>query len=101
VISRTSVFAFKKRLQDFRKIGIELGVGTVVEGSVRTCGERLRVTAQVICTDDGCHLWSERYDRRLADLLELQQDIARCIAQGLGERLLRLPQRSRARPADA
>jgi TolB-like protein len=88
VVSRTSVFAFKNRLEDVRKIGIELGAGTVVEGSVRTACERVRVTVQVIRAGDGCHLWSERYDRKLDDLLELQQDIARSVAMTLRDRLL-------------
>jgi TolB-like protein len=73
VVSRTSVFAFKNRLEDVRKIG--------------AC-ERVRVTVQVIRAGDGCHLWSERYDRKLDDLLELQQEIATTIARTIKERLL-------------
>jgi TolB-like protein len=88
VVSRTSVFAFKNRLEDVRKIGIELGAGTVVEGSVRTGGDCLRVTVQAIRAVDGCHLWSERYDRKLEDVLEVQGDIARTIARTLEVRLL-------------
>jgi TolB-like protein len=101
VVSRTSVFAFKNRLEDVRKIGIDLGAGTVIEGSVRTARDRLRVTAQGIRTADGCHLWSERYDRRLDDLLEVQQDIARSIVAAFQLRPTQIPSESRIHEADS
>jgi TolB-like protein len=91
VVARTSVFAFKHRMEDVRKIGIDLGAATVIEGSVRTNRDRLRITAQVIRTTDGCHLWSERYDRQLVDLLELQQEVARSIAASFRFRQVDVP----------
>ena len=71
VAARTSAFAFKGRNVDIREVGRELGVETVLEGSVRQSGDQVRVTAQLIDTETGFHLWSETYDRRL-------QDIFRC-----------------------
>jgi serine/threonine-protein kinase len=66
VIARTSAFAFKGQNTDIRKIAEMLGVTTVLEGSVRRAGNRIRVTAQLITAADGSHLWSERYDREMA-----------------------------------
>jgi serine/threonine-protein kinase len=63
VIARTSAFAFKGKHEDIRRIADALGVATILEGSVRRAGNRLRVTAQLITAADGTHLWSERYDR--------------------------------------
>src|SRR6202020_598750 len=62
VVARTSAFAFKDRNEDVRGIGETLGATHVLEGSVRKAGSRVRITAQLITTADGCHLWSERYD---------------------------------------
>src|SRR4030095_5613897 len=76
VIARTSAFAFKGQNVDIRRIAETLGVATVLEGSVRRSGNRIRVTAQLITAADGSHLWSERYDREMADVFELQDDIA-------------------------
>ena len=92
VTSRTSAFAYKGRHVDVREIGKALGVTTALEGSVRRFGDSLRVTAQLIDTRTGYHIWSEVYDRRLADLLQVQAEIARSISQQLGvtnRRLLR------------
>lgn len=83
VIARTSVFHFKGRSDDVRTIGAQLGVKSVLEGSVRRSGERLRISAQLINAADGCHLWSERYDRGTADFLDLQDEIAEAIAAAL------------------
>ena len=80
VAARTSVFKFKGQGGDIRKIGEELGVGHVIEGSVRRDGERIRVTAQLIRVDDGFHVWSETYDRELKSVFAIQDDIARRIA---------------------
>ncbi len=77
VVARTSAFAFKGRKVDIREIGDQLGVGAVVEGSVRKAGERLRITAQLVQVSDGFHLWSETYDRRLDDVFLIQDEIAR------------------------
>lgn len=83
VAARTSCFAFKGKNEDLRVVGDRLGVATVLEGSVRKAGSRLRVTAQLINTADGCHLWSERYDRELTDVFAIQDDIASAIAAKL------------------
>ncbi|MEJ2514363.1 MAG: hypothetical protein P8102_03955 [Gammaproteobacteria bacterium] len=87
VAARTSVFAFKGRQADVRAIGRELGVGYVLEGSVRSDGENLRITAQLIKVDDGFHLWSETYDRKLENVFAVQEDIAESIAGVLTDTL--------------
>jgi len=79
VASRTSVFALKGAARDVRAIGSLLGVSTVLEGTVRKSGDRLRITARLTATDDGRHLWSERYDRTLHDVFAIQDEIARLI----------------------
>ncbi len=83
VISPTSSFQFKGHADDLHTIGSELGVAYVLEGSVRQSGERLRVTAQLINTKDGRHLWSQSYDRDLSDVLKMQDEIAASIARAL------------------
>jgi serine/threonine protein kinase/Flp pilus assembly protein TadD len=83
VASRTSSFAFKGKNRDISEIGATLRVGTVLEGSVRKAGTTLRVTAQLINTADGYHLWSERYDRQLADVFAIQDEIAESIVRAL------------------
>jgi TolB-like protein len=76
VAARTSVFALKGKADDLRTIAGKLNVRTVLEGSVRKAGNRIRVTAQLINADDGHHLWSERFDRELADVFAIQDEIA-------------------------
>ncbi len=76
VIARTSAFAFKGQNTDIRRIAEMLDVAHVLEGSVRKSGDRIRVTAQLITAADGSHLWSERYDRQLADVFAVQDEIA-------------------------
>jgi serine/threonine protein kinase/tetratricopeptide (TPR) repeat protein len=88
VVARTSSFAFKGRAQDIREIGRSLDVGTVLEGSVRKAGDRLRVTAQLINVADGYHVWSERFDRRLEDVFAIQDEIAFAIVENLKVKLL-------------
>jgi TolB-like protein len=83
VAARTSTFAFKNRADDVREIGRRLGVKSVLEGSVRKSGKRLRVTAQLIDAETGFHLWSDRWDRRLEDMLTIQAEIAHGIAAAL------------------
>jgi TolB-like protein/Flp pilus assembly protein TadD len=83
VIGRTSSFQFKGRSDDLRAIGERLGASYVVEGSVRKAGARIRVTAQLIDSHSGIHLWSESYDRDYGDILVLQDDIATGIARAL------------------
>jgi len=83
VASRTSSFAFKGKTEDIRDIGRKLEVGTVLEGSVRKAGNKLRIAAQLISVSDGYQLWSERYDRELEDVFAIQDDIAQNIAKAL------------------
>ena len=87
VIARTSAFAFKGQNIDVRRVAETLGVAHVLEGSVRKAGDRIRVTAQLITAADGSHLWSERYDRQLADVFAVQDEIAGAITQALSARL--------------
>ena len=87
VIARTSAFAFKGKLEDVRRIADALGVAHVLEGSVRKAGNRIRVTAQLIAAADGTHLWSERYERELADVFAIQDDIAVAITSALQVKL--------------
>ena len=83
VIARTSAFAFRGKEQDLRTIGDRLRVGTILEGSVRRAGNRIRVTAQLIHVADESHLWSERYDREMTDIFAIQDDISQAIANAL------------------
>ena len=87
VAARTSSFQFKGRAVDMRKVAQELGVNTVLEGSVRKAGTQLRVTAQLINAGDGYHLWSDRYDRGLEDVFAIQDEIASKITEALKLRL--------------
>jgi TolB-like protein len=87
VIARTSAFAFKGQNIDIRRIAEAVGVNTVLEGSVRRSENRLRVTAQLITAADGTHLWSQRYDRELADIFDVQDEIAQAIATALKMKL--------------
>ena len=93
VIARTSAFAFKGKNEDIRKIAETLGVTNVLEGSVRRAGSRIRVTAQLIQARDGTHLWSQRYDRELADIFAVQDEIAAAIAGALKLKLSPAPER--------
>jgi TolB-like protein len=83
VAARTSSFAFKGQNQDITKIGEELNVDTVLEGSVRKSGQRLRITAQLIDVSNGYHLWSETYDRELNDIFAIQDEISAAITDAL------------------
>ena len=83
VAGRTSAFHFKGRNEDLRGIGKALGVAHVLEGSVRKQGERVRITAQLVRSEDGFHLWSETYDGELDDVFALQERIARSITAAL------------------
>jgi serine/threonine protein kinase/Tfp pilus assembly protein PilF len=80
VVARTSAFSFKGKHVDLRTVGECLNVTTVLEGSVRKSGNRLRIMAQLINVADGYHLWSERHDRELQDIFEVQDEIAKTIA---------------------
>jgi adenylate cyclase len=83
VISRNSSFTYKGRAVDIRAVGRDLGVGSVLEGSVRRAGTRLRITAQLIDAATGGHLWAERFDRDMSDLFEVQDDVTSRIVEAL------------------
>jgi len=83
VAARTSSFAFKGKNEDVGEIGRKLKVSTVLEGSVRKMGNRLRITAQLVNVADGYHLWSERYDREMEDVFAIQDDISQAIVKAL------------------
>jgi len=87
VTARTSAFAFRGKDQDITKIAEALRVRTILEGSVRRAGSRIRVTAQLINAEDGYHLWSERYDRELIDIFAIQDEIAQSISSALQVKL--------------
>ncbi|HSR18268.1 MAG TPA: protein kinase, partial [Ignavibacteriaceae bacterium] len=88
VIARTSSFAFKGKHFDIREIGRKLNVEMIVEGSVRKTEKRLRITAQLINVSEGCHIWSEKFDRTLEDVLSVQDEIALLIVDKLKIELL-------------
>jgi TolB-like protein/predicted Ser/Thr protein kinase len=83
VPARTSAFFFKGKTQNIQEVGDKLKVQTVLEGSVRKAGERLRITAQLINVADGYHIWSETYERRLEDVFEIQDEISTAIVKAL------------------
>jgi len=83
VASRTSSFAFKGKNEDIGEIGRKLKVSTVLEGGVRKMGNKLRITAELVNVADGYHLWSERYDREIEDVFEIQDDISQAIVKAL------------------
>jgi TolB-like protein/AraC-like DNA-binding protein len=85
VTARTSSFAFKNRQVDVRHVGNQLGVSTILEGSIRRLNDRVRISTQLIRTDDGFHIWSEKYDRELVDIFELQDEISLEIAEQIRE----------------
>jgi serine/threonine-protein kinase len=91
VASRTSSFAFKGKQDDVRQIGEKLSVTSVLEGSVRKVGTRIRITAQLINVENGYHLWSETYDRQLEDVFAIQDEISRAIVEALKLRLTHDP----------
>lgn len=102
VAARTSAFSFKGQQVDVAEVGRKLNVSTVLEGSVRQAGDRLRITAQLINVADGYQLWSERFDRRMDDIFCIQDEIATSIAQhlkrtlrgGITEQLVKPPTRN-------
>jgi serine/threonine protein kinase/Tfp pilus assembly protein PilF len=89
VVARTSAFAFKGKQEDIREIGKKLNVNTVLEGSVRKAGNKLRITAQLINVSDGYHIWSERYDQDLEDIFAVQDEISLAIVDNLKVKLLK------------
>lgn len=87
VIARNSSFQYRGKAVDVRQVARDLGVRFVVEGSVRTAGTRLRVTAQLIDAAAGCHIWAERFDRELTDIFAVQDEITRTIVASLAGRI--------------
>jgi eukaryotic-like serine/threonine-protein kinase len=87
VAARTSAFRFRGKEVDIREVGRELGVQSVLEGSVRKSGSRVRISAQLLNVEDGYHLWSETYDRELQDVFAIQEEIAEAIVRQLEVRL--------------
>ena len=99
VTSRTSSFAFKGKNIDIREIGRQLGVKTVLEGSVRKYGNRVRVTAQLINAEDGYHKWSETFDRNLEDIFSVQDELADSIVDQLKKSIsIKKPEDSLVKP---
>ena len=96
VIARNSAFAYKGRAVDVRQVGRELGVGYVLEGSVRRAGGRVRITAQLCETEAAGHVWAERFDGDLADIFDLQDRVVEAVA-GAVEPSLRLAEAERVR----
>ncbi len=97
VISRTSSFAYKGQPIDIKEVGRELGARYVVEGSVRRAGGRVRIIAQLVDAKTGFQLWAERYDRKLEDTLDVQDEVARRIVSSLSVELSEAERRSLAR----
>jgi adenylate cyclase len=99
VIARNSCFSYKGRAVDVKQVGRELGVRCVLEGSLRKSGNRIRVTAQLVEAETGKHVWAERYDRDLADIFAMQDEIteavtiaiAPAIAEAEQQRAMRKP----------
>lgn len=85
VTSRTSAFAFKNKQVDIRTIGNQLGVSTILEGSIRRSGNRVRIATQLIRSEDGFLLWSQKFDRELGDIFPLQDEISLRIAEQIRE----------------
>ncbi|MET0399661.1 MAG: tetratricopeptide repeat protein [Longimicrobiaceae bacterium] len=98
VVARTSAFAFKGRAIGTREVGEQLGVAHVLEGSVREAGDRLRVSVRLVRARDGVPVWSERFDRRMGDVLAVQDEISRAVVRELRDELVagtRVPQATR------
>ncbi len=87
VTARTSSFSFKGKNEDVRAIGGKLGVGNLLEGSIRKEGKQLRITAQLVSSKDGAHIWSQAYNRELSGVFQLQEQIAKDVAQALSIKL--------------
>jgi serine/threonine-protein kinase len=88
VAARTSAFSFKGKNTDVREIGERLNVGKILEGSVRRSGDRLRISVQLVDVSDGYHIWSERYDRQMRDVFEIQDEITLAVVDALKVELL-------------
>jgi TolB-like protein len=91
VVARTSSFAFKNTVRDIREIGTAMGVTAAVEGSVRKVNEQLRVSAQLIRTSDGFHVWSDTFDHTMGNVLDIESDIAESVALAIAAQLVGTP----------
>jgi len=100
VAARTSSFAFRQPDKDIREIGRLLNVSTVLEGSIRKSGDRIRLTAQLINVEDGYHIWSNSYDRELDDVFAIQDEVASAIATALVDSFAGLEQKPESRTRD-
>lgn len=100
VAARTSSFAFREPTKDIREIGRLLNVSTILEGSIRKSGDRIRLTAQLINVKDGYHIWSESYDRTLDDVFAIQDEVASAIATALVDSFAGLEQQPASRSPD-
>jgi len=100
VAARTSSFVFRAPDKDIREIGRLLNVSTVLEGSIRKSGDRIRLTAQLINVEDGYHIWSESYDRKLDDVFAIQDEVASAIATALVDSFEGLEQKPASRTHD-
>src|SRR6202142_4798759 len=87
VIARNSSFAYKGKSVDIRTVGRELGVRSVLEGSIRRAGNRVRITAQLIDAATGGHVWADRFDRDLTDIFAVQDEVTRHIVEALKVKL--------------
>src|SRR5437867_5914861 len=101
VIGRSSSFRFKERKEESKTIGEKLGVATLLEGTVRKQGDRVRIVAELINAADGIELWTRTFDRELKDIFAVQQEIAAAVASSLKATLLGADQRSAANPKTA
>src|SRR6185437_460036 len=88
VAARSSAFTFKGKGATVAEVGRALNVATVLEGSVRKAGDRLRISVQLVNVADGYHVWSQRYDRTLEDIFAVQDDIAQSVVKELRTTLL-------------
>ena len=88
VVARTSAFAFRGEKIDVREIGKKLNVSTVLEGSIRKAGNRIRITTQLINVEDGYHLWSEKFDREMEDIFAIQEEISMAIVSHIKVKLM-------------
>ena len=88
VVARSSAFQFKGKNEDLRSVGNRLGVTDILEGSVRKEGDRIRIRAELVKVEDGFQLWSETYDRKMEDILSVQDEIARSATRALQIKLL-------------
>jgi adenylate cyclase len=102
VIARNSSFQYRDQHVDVRRVGRELGVRYVVEGSVRTAGKRLRITAQLVDSETGSHLWAQRYDRDLDDIFSVQDEVTKAVVMAIEPELASAErQRARRKPAES